>query len=768
MVMELFQAGCNQLPDSHNVRRSRWLVVRNVYRQLTDTTIPTFFDWFPPYYFGSYNKTEHRYNMSMPLSDGTVLDMEVLFRALDKEEHVSNLLSLEVSGAWLNEYREIPKIIFDAIDGRIGRYPPRREVGCTYPFTIMDSNPPDHEHWSYKLFEEERMNDVALYEKYQIFHQPSGLSNEAENLPYLPEGYYENLAAGKTPDFVRVYVDGQYGYVRSGKPVYQNYSDVLHLALKPLSPVKSVPIIIGMDFALNPAAAFTQFTPSGNFNVLREITGEGMPLRTFVTELLMPIVHAYYRGFRIIIIGDPSGVKRADTDGRTCFQELIDSGFHAIPAKTNAIQARFAAIDSLLTRIQGGKAVFQLDPSCTMLRKGFLGEYKFPEIHSRHGLMYAEKPLKNEFSHCFTKDTLIRLVDGQKRIKDVIVGDIVKTPWGNRKVLKAWMTRSNAEIMEINLSDGRKIKCTPDHKFILANKSVAYCRSLQYKDVLCDYHLNLKEIETWNIQSLLNLKERNTDYPTGDITGLKTGEKPHVIYTGLFGKIILGIKFLKDTLSTILIKMFLITISPILRLCPTGNTHQCTPEKDLPMILNHFSEQLKLQEKLRKNGMDLQPELSFTKSLESRYGSVKRSILRFVKYVERSIQRISQREANGVLLNVNKKQEGCGGMTMWKEYVLNVVNRLLPINIVQQKPALHVVAVNLLQETEDVYNITVDVDHVYFANDVLVFNCHDALQYAGLGYEVMDQAKGLTDLTGTIVTRKREGVEKKRVMAAYT
>lgn len=399
MVMELFQAACSQTPDSLGVRRSRWLVVRNVYRQLMDTTIPTFFDWFPPYYFGSYNKTEHRYVISMPLNDGTTLDMDVLFRALDKEEHVANLLSLEVSGAWINEYREVPKVIFDAIDGRIGRYPPRRDVGCTFPFIIMDSNPPDYEHWSYKFFEEERLENISLLEKCQIFHQPSGLSDEAENLPYLPDKYYSNLASGKSPDFVRVYIDGQYGYVRSGKPVYQNYSDMLHLSSSPLELIKTVPLIIGMDFALNPAAVFTQFTPKGRFNILRELVGEGMPLRSFLNEIMMPVIHSYYRGCRIIIIGDPSGVSRGSTDGRTCFQELADTGLNAIPSRTNSFQARFAAVDSLLTRITEGQAVLQVDPECSIIRKGFLGEYKFPEIHSRHGIAHAEKPLKNEYSH---------------------------------------------------------------------------------------------------------------------------------------------------------------------------------------------------------------------------------------------------------------------------------------------------------------------------------------------------------------------------------
>jgi len=40
----------------------------------------------------------------------------------------------------------------------------------------MDTNPPDSDHWYFKLFEGEGTPG------YEIFHQPSGLSPEAENI----------------------------------------------------------------------------------------------------------------------------------------------------------------------------------------------------------------------------------------------------------------------------------------------------------------------------------------------------------------------------------------------------------------------------------------------------------------------------------------------------------------------------------------------------------------------------------------------------------
>jgi hypothetical protein len=71
------------------------------------------------------------------------VESEILFRALDRPEHVSNLLSLELTGAWVNEAREIPWAVIKALQGRVGRFPAVRDGGCVDPGLILDANPPD-------------------------------------------------------------------------------------------------------------------------------------------------------------------------------------------------------------------------------------------------------------------------------------------------------------------------------------------------------------------------------------------------------------------------------------------------------------------------------------------------------------------------------------------------------------------------------------------------------------------------------------------------
>jgi hypothetical protein len=51
------------------------------------------------------------------------LEAEFMFIALDREEDVRKLLSLELTGAFANELREIPKSIVDALSVGSGAIP---------------------------------------------------------------------------------------------------------------------------------------------------------------------------------------------------------------------------------------------------------------------------------------------------------------------------------------------------------------------------------------------------------------------------------------------------------------------------------------------------------------------------------------------------------------------------------------------------------------------------------------------------------------------
>jgi hypothetical protein len=247
-VIEILRRAMAQEPGPDGIRRTRGAVIRNSYRELNDTTRKTVEEWIPS---GIREWRETDATMLVKFND---VECELLFRALDTPEDAKKLLSLELTFAWINEAKEIPKAVFDVLGGRVNRYPSKRTVPITWTGIFMDTNPPDSDHWIYKLFEEDRPPQHA------IFHQPSGLSPEAENLENLNGGrkYYEFLCFGKTKEWIDVFVHGNYGFVRDGKPVYPEYNDDLHTLKEEPEVARAVRSCFGMDFGLTPAIVVCQ------------------------------------------------------------------------------------------------------------------------------------------------------------------------------------------------------------------------------------------------------------------------------------------------------------------------------------------------------------------------------------------------------------------------------------------------------------------------------------------------------------------------------
>ena len=338
---------------------SRFAIIRNTYRELIDTTLNTWMDWCRPY--GSFKYS----NMVWTHLNGS----EVLFRALDKPQDIGKLLSLELTGAWINEAREIPRPIVDMLQTRVGRFPSKREGGPTWFGIIMDTNSPDDFSWWYRLFEEIKP------EGWRQFVQPGGLEPNAENVSNLPEGYYHRISQGKDAAWIDVYVNGNYGFIVDGRPVYPQWQDRIHAAECVRD--SSQPLIIGIDFGLTPAATFVQPTVSGQYQVVQELVTEDMSAVEFASELGR-LLRKDWQGVELELWGDPAGEQRSQVDKRTPFQILKAAGINARPAPTNDPRLRVEAVVRNLTRLtMAGEPGLIVDPSCRYLRRAMAGGYKY-------------------------------------------------------------------------------------------------------------------------------------------------------------------------------------------------------------------------------------------------------------------------------------------------------------------------------------------------------------------------------------------------------
>ena len=390
---EIFRKSCQQSAWEDGYRRSRWVIIRNTYRELIDTTMETWFDWFPKE-MGEFQAGNMKYILTMPLDDGTTVELEVLFRALDRPDDIKKLLSLELTGGWINEAREIPKAVLDMLIGRLGRYPSMRLGGASWFGCIADTNPPDSDHWWYTLFEE------SDPENYALFKQPSGIGPDAENLKNLPDGYYQKMQAGKDQEWINVYVHGKYGFISDGKPVWPEYKDDIHHSDSELPLSGAGTIFVGIDFGLTPAAAIGQLTASGQFQIIDELVTTDMGAMSF-GKLLHEKLSREYCGCQLEIYADPAGEQRAQTDEVTPFMILSNQGIDAWPTYTNDFTIRRECVADYMQRLDfTGKPAFIVGPKAIMCRKSLAGGYKYKRMQVSGEQRFQDKPDKqSKYSH---------------------------------------------------------------------------------------------------------------------------------------------------------------------------------------------------------------------------------------------------------------------------------------------------------------------------------------------------------------------------------
>lgn len=385
---EIVRRATMQEPNEQGIRKTRAAVVRETARQLQDTTIKTFLDWFPPGVCGTYMRTTKTYFFKV----GDV-ECEVMFRALDDADDVANLNSLELTFTWFNECKDIHPNIVDAMSKRIGRFPSKKDGGPTWHGMWGDTNPPTMDTWwFYQMEHLDPKDGVSENDNgWDVFKQPSGRSTDAENIENLPENYYDTQ--GRSDEYIRTFIDGEYGLSLSGQPIYKYFRPDYHMAHEALRPIVNGirPIVIGMDLGLTPAAVIGQQDPRGRVLILGEAVSFDMGIQRFTRTILKPLIIEKWSGAPVIVVTDPAGIQRAQTDERSAVDIIKAEGLKVFPAKTNNISARVSAVDDFLMRQVDGDSAFLVDPSCTNLKAAMMGGYRY---HPKNGTID-----KNKHSH---------------------------------------------------------------------------------------------------------------------------------------------------------------------------------------------------------------------------------------------------------------------------------------------------------------------------------------------------------------------------------
>ena len=374
-IMKILQHAAKMAPCKDGIRRSRTIWVRNTREQLRDTSIPDFLKWIPDGVMGSFLKTEYKFVIKV----GDV-ECEVLFRGLDDANDVRRLLSLQASFIIFDEFREIHPDIYNAAQGRVGRYPDKmmNGVGCVTDDGKSNmhiwgmTNPPDMD-----TFWEDLLTEPP--DNVHVTIQPSGLGPEADWTKFLPDDYYDNLAQGKTDDWVDVYIHAKFGRSLSGQPVFRSFDRTVHGSKEEMKPMfTESPLLIGVDAGLTPAAVIGQVAHDGRLVVYDSLISDGMGALRFIRERLKPLLANKFPGRQTIVIIDPAAFQRAQTDERTVADIYKTEGFMVKPARTNSVAARLAAVEKFLTYVVDGKYGFIIDTvSANSLVQALAGKYRY-------------------------------------------------------------------------------------------------------------------------------------------------------------------------------------------------------------------------------------------------------------------------------------------------------------------------------------------------------------------------------------------------------
>lgn len=414
-LFELVRRAFEQHPGPDGIRRTRWAIVRNTLSQIKQTVLRDIESWLRPI-------------MRLRVADNIVIleagDVyaEIFMIPLDDPEDKRRLLSMQLTGIWVNEFIEVDPTLIPDMAGRCGRYPGPRDGGATWAGIIGDSNFPNIGSEWHRLLEMERPVDWGVY------LQPGGMAPDAENLPYLTQTpdtlrlpvdhpdriaqgrkYYDRLLRQHSKAWVKRYVHAQFGDDPDGTAVFRDsFTRAFHivpgklkqrddsdpisvhvedgLSLPPerdieggLDPIPGYPLIVGQDFGRNPCAVICQVDHRGRFLVLDEIISTGMGLESHLTYRLRPmLMRERYRGFQALVVGDPSGSARSQHTEETAFDVLERLGFAAQPAPTNNIEPRIRSVEKLLLQQIEGKGMFLLDElRCPNLLKAMMGLYRF-------------------------------------------------------------------------------------------------------------------------------------------------------------------------------------------------------------------------------------------------------------------------------------------------------------------------------------------------------------------------------------------------------
>lgn len=358
----------------------RILVGRHHSTDLRDTTQVTFFNLInnleeeikkqyseeiresvPP--IGEYHKAVNEF----VFQNGS----KVLFRPLDEAE--VKYKSLDISAVAVDEASEVD---IEAIRMIMSR---RRVKG--YPLLLyVVSNPTGYTHWLYKWFVKEKQDN------YQLFR-----TNTFENKENLPPGYIQELSRRFSLDWIKRYLEGEWGGLTEGVPIFSGHFDSSIHVQQGLF-YRGNPIWVGVDFGYgSPAVVWAH--PDRSFRC--QIVREWAPHEIDTYKLCDGIIKrngVWFPGASFQYFCGHDGKQRQASSTQTNIEIMTDAGMNP-SYRFHHLETAFTVIRNMLKVRDDGTPNLYVDPQAELCLESLLGEYKYES--SQDGVS-KEKPIKDD------------------------------------------------------------------------------------------------------------------------------------------------------------------------------------------------------------------------------------------------------------------------------------------------------------------------------------------------------------------------------------
>ena len=402
----------------------------------------------------------------------------------------------------------------------------------------------------------------------------------------------------------------------------------------------------------------------------------------------------------INIWGDATGRSRIAGLGATTNFKLIEEAFanYATEMKAKKSNISVKLRRKFMNKLFAGKIPnieLYIAEECEELIRDLMFLKKAPD-----GTKHKEKETDphtgksfEKIGHCFVGETLIETSEGKKRIDEIKVGDYVFTRKGLKKVLNVF--DNGIKNVRKYTMNGKIIECTDNHLIFTKNRGFVKAFELIESDNFYTFEENKTKCQ--NLQQkktfFKSLTDSIFDYirpknisKAGVSSTERKPKQPHIV---TFGKSIME------------------KLKKVFRFTTKTKTNQIIQSETLKNLRrNNIQENI-----LPKNEKNKAEKFLMKKP--------------------------DQKQKNGT---VQKKGENGTPNTQRQVSLGRLENLIVPIVQRTSKPPLkskNIVPINaksnlIIEEKsrmEKVFDLEIEDEHEYFANEILVHNCSDALEY---------------------------------------